>query len=63
MIGAQDFLTVVGPLDRFNTHRTYSGAVNAVHRVFAGEGAEAAKAKVADLVELYEDLYLADAVA
>ena len=63
MIGSADFLAIVEPLSRFDSHRTYAGAVNAVHQVFIGEGSAAAKAKVAKLVELYEDLFLSDAVA
>jgi hypothetical protein len=53
---------LVEPLTRFDDHRTYPSAINAVHRVLSTEGTEAARQKVSELVELYEDVYLIEKV-
>ena len=53
---------IIAPLDPFTHHRTYSAAVNAIHRVLTTEGPHAAEQKTAELAELYEDLYLDTAV-
>lgn len=55
-----NFFQFIAPLDRFSDHRTYSAAVNAVHRVLRTEGRQAAERKSAEIAEMYEELYLAE---
>ena len=59
---SNNLFQLVAPLDRFSDHRTYSAAVNAIHRVLRTEGRQAAERKSAEITELYEELYLTEAV-
>ncbi|MEV6638442.1 hypothetical protein AB0M54_47805 [Actinoplanes sp. NPDC051470] len=58
-----DLLTVVEPLNRFSEHAAWPAAVRKVHATYLADGPQVAEQKAAELVELFEDVFLTDAVS